>query len=119
MFSGSFRVNFLNPSWSDETPFEIVEQRHPPGQADQQTYEGTFGGPIVKDRLWFFIGRPLRVGRRTRSTLQATGVQVLAGRQEQARRDQADRHGAQNHTIQGGYLNNARDDDQHFGRLQT
>src|SRR5207253_9408002 len=54
-FSGSGRVNFLNPAWTDETPFE--KSRNPPivrPSINQQTYEGTFGGPIVRDGLWFF-----------------------------------------------------------------
>ncbi len=34
-----------------------------------KTHEGTFGGPLLRDRLWFFARRPLRDGstRRTRS----------------------------------------------------
>ena len=52
-FSGSGRINFLNPSWSVETPFETSRGITRPS-INQQTYEGTFGGPFVKDRLWFF-----------------------------------------------------------------
>ena len=48
--SGSFRDNLSNPSWSDETPFETTERR----DDLQQTFEATLGGPILKDRLWFF-----------------------------------------------------------------
>src|SRR6185436_17866747 len=52
-FSGSGRVNFLNPKWSTETPFEVRSNITRP-DINQQTYEGTFGGPILKDHLWFF-----------------------------------------------------------------
>ncbi len=50
MFSGSFRTSFTNDAWKSLTPFEgdqNVDQTVP-------TYEGTFGGPIFRDRLWFF-----------------------------------------------------------------
>jgi hypothetical protein len=49
-FSGSYRLNFTNPKWSDETPFETTPRPDIPGKM----HEGTIGGPIVIDRLWFF-----------------------------------------------------------------
>jgi outer membrane receptor protein involved in Fe transport len=52
-FSGSFREGFSNPSWVTETPLEKAGNiKH----ADllSKTHEGTFGGPVVRDRLWFF-----------------------------------------------------------------
>lgn len=49
-FSGSFRTSFSNDAWKALTPF--------PGDmninATVPTYEGTLGGPIFKDKLWFF-----------------------------------------------------------------
>jgi outer membrane receptor protein involved in Fe transport len=48
--SGSFRLNFTNPKWSDETPFETTPRADILGKV----YEFTVGGPIVRDRLWFF-----------------------------------------------------------------
>lgn len=52
-FLGSLRVNFYSPSWTKETPFEttsgIVRQKDV-----QQNYELTFGGPLIRNRLWFF-----------------------------------------------------------------
>ncbi|MFZ2492102.1 MAG: TonB-dependent receptor [Thermoanaerobaculia bacterium] len=48
-FKGSFRTNFSNESWTSKTPFTDV-------QADEinKVYEATLGGPILRDRLWFF-----------------------------------------------------------------
>jgi len=66
VFTGSLRENFTNPAWRKETPVEdskgIVRQNHL-----NSFTEGTFGGPIVKDRLWFFAA-----GRREQSTTQIT-----------------------------------------------
>lgn len=75
-FSGSFRDSFLNPSWSAASP---TVWRTTPSTADDpntiepvpqpdntsklnQTYEATFGGRIIRDRLWFFAaGRETEV----------------------------------------------------------
>ena len=49
-FSGSFRTTFENDDWVALTPFpndRRVDDMY-------QTYEATLGGPVVKDRLWFF-----------------------------------------------------------------
>ena len=48
-FSGSFRVTLNNNDWQSQTPIRqtYVDKVVP-------TYEATFGGPILKDRLWFF-----------------------------------------------------------------
>jgi hypothetical protein len=48
-FSGSLRDSLTNPKWGSSTPLE--EER-----LDElsETYEGTLGGRIIRDRLWFF-----------------------------------------------------------------
>lgn len=54
-FSGSFRESWSNPTWSGLTPFEESNAGTTP-RTDKlnKIHEGTFGGPIVRDRLWFF-----------------------------------------------------------------
>src|SRR5204863_3288790 len=49
-FSGSLRDNLTNPSWTDETKFagQVANLDDPNHQG-----EGTFGGHILRDRLWF------------------------------------------------------------------
>ena len=53
VFSGSFRTTFTNDSWRSLTPYErdndieAVDKTVP-------TYEMTFGGPLARNRLWFF-----------------------------------------------------------------
>ena len=52
-FSGSFRSNFSNTAWTVETPREKDAGTERPDKVNQN-YEATLGGPIVRDRLWFF-----------------------------------------------------------------
>jgi hypothetical protein len=48
-FSGSFRTSFTNDAWSAITPSNEtrIQKLNP-------QYEATLGGPIWKDRVWFF-----------------------------------------------------------------
>jgi outer membrane receptor protein involved in Fe transport len=52
-FSGSFRSNASNSAWTVETPREKAAGTERPNKLNQN-YEMTFGGPVVRDRLWFF-----------------------------------------------------------------
>ncbi|MGK2859205.1 MAG: TonB-dependent receptor [Thermoanaerobaculia bacterium] len=49
-FSGSFRDSFDNPSWTN--PSKADEPRA--DSTNNETYEATIGGRIIRDRLWFF-----------------------------------------------------------------
>ncbi|HEY5611947.1 MAG TPA: TonB-dependent receptor, partial [Thermoanaerobaculia bacterium] len=62
-FSGSFRDSLTNADWQKKTPW--------PTEADHiddigEVYEGTLGGFIMRDRLWFFAA-----GRQVETTSQA------------------------------------------------
>jgi hypothetical protein len=50
-FTGSLRDTVEKPSWTAQTKFKPFVRT---SNNLQSTYEGTFGGPIVHDRLWFF-----------------------------------------------------------------
>jgi outer membrane receptor protein involved in Fe transport len=57
-FSGSVRDSLTNPKWGAATPLE--EERL---DNLSETYEATFGGRIIRDRLWFFTaGRYVQQG---------------------------------------------------------
>jgi hypothetical protein len=66
-FSGSFRDSLNNDKWRTLTPFETDPVRFTPGvSADPRienvvpTYEYTFGGPGLRDKLWFFTSGRMR-----------------------------------------------------------
>jgi hypothetical protein len=62
-FSGSFRNSLNNDQWRTLTPFETERlATNPEPRIDNvvPTYEYTVGGPIMRDRLWFFTSGRLR-----------------------------------------------------------
>lgn len=75
-FHGSFRDNLSNPKWIAKTELETAD--HPDELAS--VYEGTLGGYVLKDRLWFFVagrdakGAPAAGFNPTGSTVAPTGV---------------------------------------------
>jgi carboxypeptidase family protein/TonB-dependent receptor-like protein len=86
-FSGSIRDSLTNPDWTTKTPFKL---QPPSTDKINPVYEGTFGGRIVRDRLWFFssgryqkrtsdislVGSPVQfaqVNKETRYEIKATG----------------------------------------------
>ena len=50
LFTGSLRTTLTNDSWSSETPLTTE-------QTDEinTRYEATFGGRLIRDKLWFFL----------------------------------------------------------------
>jgi hypothetical protein len=104
VFSGSYRLNLANPAWVALTPFEAAN-----GTTHQSTtnatHEGTFGGPIVKDRLWFFAaGRLASIDNA--ASFNQTGIAYTETTDNQRGEIKLTATLKPNHTIQGGYLNN-------------
>jgi hypothetical protein len=116
-FTGSWRTNFVNPSWTKTTPLErCVEPgvivpttcRLAAARLDDLQFinEATLGGPIVRDRLWFFGA--MRLSEVTDATpLPQTGVANNFVNSNKRGEIKLTGTAASNHTIQGGYLNNA------------
>ena len=50
-FSGSLRDSLTNPNWTEKSDYKA--QVDPIDQLNS-SYEGTFGGRLIRDRLWFF-----------------------------------------------------------------
>jgi hypothetical protein len=115
IFSGSGRINFLNPAWTTETPFErcedlsIVTCSAPSEHIDvlSRTYEGTFGGPIVRDRLWFFTsGRWATVN--SSLTVRETGVVLPTNDRNRRGEIKVTGTAVDGHTLQGAFVNDPR-----------
>ena len=104
-FSGAFRLNLTNPAWSVETPFE-KSRGTVRARAVSPTYEATAGGPIVRDRLWYFGGA--RVERTTTQSAFAQTGTPFTSRNENTRYE-AKLTGtpAAGHTLQGSFIDNA------------
>jgi hypothetical protein len=71
--SGSFRDSFANDKWRSFTPFETAQLAADPTKRLKTdkvvpTYEATFGGPVMKDRLWFFGATRSQQQESTRTT---------------------------------------------------
>jgi hypothetical protein len=109
IFSGSWRMNMTNPSWVTATPFEVDRNTAAASHPDslQKTYETTLGGPIRKDKLWFFASGRL-AGLDVPRTLAQTAL-VVNGRETNHRGElKLTGRLAPNHTLQGGFLNSPR-----------
>jgi hypothetical protein len=104
IFSGSFRQNVSNPAWIAETPRQRQNGLSNPSRVSN-TYEGTLGGPLVQDRLWFFSA-----GRYENSAAQNTFTQTAGAftRTITNRRGELKLTGtvAPGQTIQTSYINN-------------
>ena len=77
-FSGSFRTTFTNDRWTANNAFD--QGLGLDNRVDQvnETYEATLGGPLWRDRIWFFgAGRnaDLTVSRSTRPTFRAGDIE--------------------------------------------
>jgi outer membrane receptor protein involved in Fe transport len=116
-FSGSWRTNFSNPSWTRTTPLERCDQpgvlvpttcRPAAARLDelQFSHEATLGGPIIRDRLWFFGATRLSEVS-TSSSLPQTNLQNTLTENNKRVEIKLTGNVASNHTFQGGYLNNS------------
>ena len=74
-FSGSFRESLNNDKWRTLTPFETERLATTPEPRIDNvvpTYEYTLGGPIMRDRLWFFTSGRLRDEAQGRTLIGTT-----------------------------------------------
>ena len=73
-FSGSFRDTLNNDQWRKLTPFESSPTGGVGGGRDLRidkvvpTYEYTIGGPVMRDRVWFFTAGRLQKQESGRNT---------------------------------------------------
>jgi hypothetical protein len=71
-FSGSYRQSFNNDNWRTLSPFEeaLAEPARTNARLDKlvPTYEYTLGGPVFRDRLWFFTAGRIQKREQARTT---------------------------------------------------
>jgi hypothetical protein len=79
IFQGSFRDTLNNDKWRRKTPFEESADAGVNAGRDLRidkvvpTYEYTFGGPVMRDRVWFFTAGRLQKQESGRNTA-ITGI---------------------------------------------
>lgn len=120
-FSGSLRGDFTKPEWRDETPFEdgfrgldyergngaekthgaVVERTGAVGEV----YSATLGGPIMKDRIWFFAA--VRNQEDTSpAALAVSGVNIPRVITNDRREAKLTGNLTSKHTLQASYIEN-------------
>jgi outer membrane receptor protein involved in Fe transport len=105
-FSGSFRTFLTNDAWKAKTPFQVRTNATITDKVIKN-YEATLGGPILRDRLWFFAAGRLLPKSAVARTLPESGVDYTF--EDENKRGQIKLTGSinSNHQITGSYLNNA------------
>jgi hypothetical protein len=104
-FQGSFRTSLTNSEWTDESPYEIENDITREGDTNK-TYEATLGGPVVKDKLWFF-GAGRWAATSTQGTYPDLGEAVTSTQDNDRYVAKLTGTIAQNHTITGTYTRNS------------
>jgi hypothetical protein len=97
LFTGSFRTSFRNDNWRSVTPFD-----EPKVDSLIQTHEYTFGGPINRDRTWFFLAGRLEDSEQSRET-GYTRIPFVAGQDEKRFEFKATQALAAGHRLQAAY----------------
>jgi hypothetical protein len=109
IFSGSFRDTYNNDKWRTLTPFETnaiaADPAHKELRVDKTVpaYEYTLGGPIVKDRLWFFTAGRLQNQEQGR-TLVATTIPYTYNDKTQRYEGKGTFTLSPNHRVQANFL---------------
>jgi hypothetical protein len=111
-FQGSWRTDWTNPDWQDESLVEknaIAAGRGTP-HIDKNTFvhTATLGGPVVKDRLWFF-GAYRRENLNEARTLSVTGTGYTFEQANRRYEGKLTGRIAANHNLQVNYIKQTND----------
>jgi hypothetical protein len=103
-FHFTLRDDRTNPKWRSRTPLER-DQGTKLTSSNDDTFTGTLGGFIVRDRLWFFVaGRSEKTT--TQQTLFLTGTPYPNQNDDKRIEGKLTLNLADNHSVQLSYLNN-------------
>ncbi len=104
VMSGAFRTNISNPAWSVESPFEKSAGSSRASKYSP-TFEATAGGPVRRDRVWFFGGA--RVERTTtQSAFAQTRIPFTSTNENTRYEAKLTGAVATGHTLQGTMIDN-------------
>ena len=104
VMSGAFRTNISNPAWSVESPFERSAGSSRASKYSP-TFEATAGGPVRRDRVWFFGGA--RVERTTtQSAFAQTRIPFTSTNENTRYEAKLTGAVATGHTLQGTMIDN-------------
>jgi hypothetical protein len=101
LFSGSLRTNLSNPSWTDETPFERANNQQRLDTMNRY-HEGVLGGPIQRQKLWFFVAARTEETTST-ATLPQTAASLLQSDEQRRWEVKLTATPWTNQTLQGQY----------------
>jgi hypothetical protein len=106
-FSGSLRGDYTNDGWREETPLEEAAGTKRSGPTNE-ILQATFGGYLLKDRLWFFLaGRDQ--GTTTTNPLPQTNLPLTSTNDNQRIEAKLTGNINSSHTLQAAYTDNATD----------
>lgn len=110
-FSGSYRLNMYKPSWTTVTPFERESgtDERAGDLSDNLDHEITFGGPVLRDRLWFFYSGLITRQAGT-DTFNDTGIGFDTSTAENRTQIKLTATLAPGHMLSGNYLRRAYTD---------
>ncbi len=104
-FSGSFRDSLSDPTWSKLTPFDVTSGVTHTSKVNK-TYEFTLGGPIRKDKIWFFAAGRL-ADSQTQKTFQDTGIAYIDTNNNKRGEVKGTISPSSRNTFQVNYINNS------------
>jgi TonB dependent receptor len=104
-FSGSFRTSFANDYWRGLTPAvsDPKRDKNAPKPGTTPMYEATLGGPIAKQRLWFFGATRIKNDETARTTA-VTLIPYLRNNAEKRYEGKLTLAAGPRHSIQGSYV---------------
>lgn len=102
-FEGGFRLQLENQDWDSTTPFGEEQE-----DDLRKTYQAVLGGPVLQDRLWFFVGGRTIPESSAANTTRATNETFVTTQNED--RWQAKLSGAlgPSHLVEVSHLDYAR-----------
>ena len=102
-FSGSARVTFNNQTWEEARTNPATGGEAPQTDKTVPTYELTLGGPILRDKLWFFVAGRDQENDRQLTTGAPTVISYQNVRDQQRYEGKLTATITQSHTLLANY----------------